>query len=167
MYSAASGWLMRSLNPEPFIVSMVQVATTLPVFLFALPAGAIADIVDRRKFLIVAEIVVTLLSALYAAVVAWPGDTIQPALVHVPDRRCRRFDGTGLPGHRSPARAKQDLHAAIAANSAGVNVSRAVGPALGGLIVARFGIAAPFWINAFSNLASIGAFVWWRPARAP
>src|ERR1700684_3172439 len=56
MYSAASGWLMTSLNPDPFIVSMVQVATTLPMFLFALPAGAIADIVDRRKFLIVVEI---------------------------------------------------------------------------------------------------------------
>jgi MFS family permease len=51
MYSAASGWLMTSLDPDPFIVSMVQAATTLPIFLFALPAGAIADIVDRRKFL--------------------------------------------------------------------------------------------------------------------
>ena len=43
MYSAASGWLMTDLNPDPFIVSMVQVATTLPMFLFALPAGALAQ----------------------------------------------------------------------------------------------------------------------------
>jgi MFS family permease len=53
MYSAASGWLMTSLNPDPFIVAMVQVATSLPLFLFAMPAGALADIVDRRRFLIV------------------------------------------------------------------------------------------------------------------
>ena len=46
MYSAASGWLMTSLNPDPFVVSMVQVATTLPLFLFALPAGALADVIE-------------------------------------------------------------------------------------------------------------------------
>src|SRR5262245_55508320 len=66
MYSAAAGCLMTSLNPDPLVVSMVQVATTLPVFLFALPAGALADIVDRRKFLIVAEIAITVVSAIFA-----------------------------------------------------------------------------------------------------
>ena len=50
MYNAASGWLMTSLNPHPLIVSLVQVATTLPIFLFAVPAGALADIVDKRRF---------------------------------------------------------------------------------------------------------------------
>src|SRR6266849_8083335 len=69
MYSAASGWLMTSLNPDPFIVSMVQVATTSPMFLFALPAGALADIVDKRKFLIAAEIAITAASAVFAAIV--------------------------------------------------------------------------------------------------
>src|SRR5260221_7043684 len=49
MYSAASGWLMTSLNPSPLIVSLVQVVTSLPYCLFALPAGALAYIVDRRK----------------------------------------------------------------------------------------------------------------------
>src|SRR5437868_2503915 len=72
MFSAASGWLMTSLNPDPFIVSLVQVATTLPMFLFALPAGALADIVDRRKFLIGAEIVYTAISIIFAAIV-WLG----------------------------------------------------------------------------------------------
>ena len=50
MYCAASGWLMTSLNPDPFIVAMVQVARSLPMFLFAMPAGALAYIVDRRRF---------------------------------------------------------------------------------------------------------------------
>src|SRR5256712_12174277 len=71
MSSAASGWLMTSLDPDPFIVSMVQVATTLPMFLFALPAGALADIVDRRKFLIAAEIAITVISAIFAAIVSF------------------------------------------------------------------------------------------------
>jgi MFS family permease len=69
MYNAASGWLMTSLNPDPLVVSMVQVATTLPMFLFAVPAGALADIVDKRKFLIIAEVVATAVSAIYAAIV--------------------------------------------------------------------------------------------------
>jgi MFS family permease len=168
MYSAASGWLMTSLDPDPFIVSMVQVATTLPLFLFALPAGALADIVDRRRFLIVAEILLTLLSAFYAGIVAFglatPGNLLLFTFL------------TGAAGAlTSPAWQtiipqlvpKADLQAAIAANSAGVNVSRAIGPALGGLIVARFGIAAPFWINAISNFGVIGALFWWRVPQGP
>jgi MFS family permease len=55
MYNAASGWLMTSLNPDPLAVSLVQAATTLPMFLFAVPAGALADIFDKRRFLIVVE----------------------------------------------------------------------------------------------------------------
>jgi len=70
MYNAASGWLMTSLNPEPLIVSLVQVATTLPIFLFAVPAGALADIVDKRRFLIIGEVAVTAVSAVFAAIVA-------------------------------------------------------------------------------------------------
>ena len=62
---------------------------------------------------------------------------------------------------------KRDLHPAVAANSAGINVSRALGPALGGIIVGAAGIAAPFWLNAISNLGIIGALLWWRaPQRA-
>src|SRR5579862_7356395 len=70
MYGAASGWLMTDLNPDPFVVSLVQVAASLPVFLVALPAGALTDIVDRRRFLIIAEIAITLLCAVFAAIVA-------------------------------------------------------------------------------------------------
>ena len=62
MYNAASGWLMTGLNPDPLIVSLVQVATTLPVFLLALPAGALADVFDRRRFLVVLEIAITIVS---------------------------------------------------------------------------------------------------------
>src|ERR1700722_19322823 len=54
--SASSGWLMTSLDSSPLIVAMVQVATSLPMFLLAIPAGALSDIVDRRKFLLAGEL---------------------------------------------------------------------------------------------------------------
>src|SRR5450631_606168 len=69
MYSVASGWLMTSLDPNAFIVSMVQVANSLPMFLFAIPAGALADIVNQRRFLIFGESSITILSAAFAALV--------------------------------------------------------------------------------------------------
>src|ERR1700688_4096880 len=58
MYSAASAWLMTTLDPNPVAVSLVQVATSLPTFLFALLAGALADIVDKRRLLIVVQMTV-------------------------------------------------------------------------------------------------------------
>jgi predicted MFS family arabinose efflux permease len=58
---------------------------------------------------------------------------------------------------------KDDLAPAVTANSIGFNLARAVGPALGGVVIGVFGIAAPFWLNAVSNLAVIGALLWWRP----
>src|SRR5277367_3394266 len=66
MYSAASGWLMTSLTPDPLIVALVQAASNLPIFLLALPAGAFADIFDKRKYLIVVESIYTVVSAVYA-----------------------------------------------------------------------------------------------------
>jgi MFS family permease len=69
MYSAASAWLMTSLNPDPLAVALVQTASTLPVFLFAIPAGALADIFDERRFLIVVEVLYTALCVAFAVVV--------------------------------------------------------------------------------------------------
>ncbi len=166
MYSAASGWLMTGLNPDPFIVSMVQVATTLPMFLFALPAGVLADIIDRRKLLIVAEILATAVSAIFAAIVSLHLATPSNLLLFV----FLIGAATALTGPAWQAIVpqlvpKRDLQSAVAANSVGFNVSRAAGPALGGVIIAALGIAAPFWLNALSNLGIIGALIWWRPAR--
>jgi MFS family permease len=71
MYSAAAAWLMTSLSTNPLMVSLVQVATSLPMFLFALPAGALADIVDKRRFLIVVEAATALASGMFAALVTF------------------------------------------------------------------------------------------------
>src|SRR5579862_4030877 len=70
MYSAASGWLMTSLDPSPLIVSLVQVANSLPLFLFALPAGALADMIDKRRLILGLEILTTVLSAVFALLVS-------------------------------------------------------------------------------------------------
>jgi predicted MFS family arabinose efflux permease len=164
MYSAASGWLMTGLNPDPLIVSLVQVATTLPIFLFAIPAGALADIVDMRRFLIVGELSIMIASTTFAAIVWFDLATPVNLLVFT-------FLEGAASALTSPAWQaavpklvpKQDLNPAVAANSVGINVSRAVGPALGGVMVAQMGIAAPFWFNAFSNAGVIGALLWWHP----
>ena len=62
---------------------------------------------------------------------------------------------------------KEDLAAGIAANSVGVNISRALGPALGGVAISAFGIVGPFWINGISNLGIVGALLWWRDTKRP
>jgi MFS family permease len=166
MYNAASGWLMVSLDPNPLVVSLVQVATSLPMFLFALPAGALADVFDKRRFLIALEGATTLVSAIFAALVGFGHVTPIQLLFFM------FLIGVGgaltAPAWQAivpdlvPA---QDLMPAVAANSVGINISRAVGPALAGTIIGLVGIAAPFWINAISNLGVIGALLWWRSPR--
>jgi MFS family permease len=70
MYNAATGWLMTTLDSDPVMVSLVQAATSLPMFLFALPAGALADIIDKRRLILVLEIAITAVSAVFAYFVA-------------------------------------------------------------------------------------------------
>jgi MFS family permease len=163
MSNAASGWLMTSLDPDPLIVSLVQVATTLPMFLLAIPAGALADIVDRRHFLIAVEAATTAVAALFAALV-WL-DLVTPLILLLSTFLIGVGSALTAPGWQAIVPQlvpKRDLAPAVAANSIGFNISRAIGPALAGSIIAGFGIAAPFWLNAISNIGVIGALCWWR-----
>jgi MFS family permease len=166
MYNLASGWLMMSLDSSPFIVSMVQVANTLPMFLFAIPAGALVDTVDRRRFLIFGESAVTVVSVVFASLV-WlhlitPSSLLLFSFVATIGSAITAPAWQAVVTQLVP---KADLPAAVAANSAGINVSRAVGPAVGGLVVNGLGIAAPFWLDAFSNVGVIAALIWWRAPR--
>jgi len=164
LYNAASGWLMTELDPDPFIVSLVQVADTLPLFLFALPAGALADLTDKRRFILVLEILTTVLCAVFAALVGLERVTPLSLLGFV-------FLVGTLGAVETPAWQaitpllvpKASLSSAIALNSIGVNISRVIGPALAGLIILSAGIAAPFWLNAVSNLGVIAVLLWWQP----
>jgi len=167
MYSAASGWLMTSLNPDPLIVALVQAANTLPICLFAIPAGALADIFDKRRFLIVVETLTTAVSAIYAAMVgfglATPGNLLLFTFL------VGAAGALTVPAWQAVVPLlvpRDDLPAGIAANSVGVNISRAIGPALGGVTISAFGIVAPFWINAISNLGIVGSLLWWRERKS-
>jgi MFS family permease len=167
MYNAASGWLMTSLSPDPLTVSLVQVASSLPMFLFALPAGAIADIVDKRRFLIASEIVLTVTAAISAALV-WL-ELVNPPVLLLFTFLLGAGAAFTAPSWQSIVPLlvpRQDLAAAVATNGVGVNISRAIGPALGGVVIGGLGIAAPFWVNALSNFAVIGALVWWHPPKS-
>lgn len=163
MSDTASGWLMTSLSVDPFSVSMVQVATSLPMFLFTVPAGALADIIDARRFLIINSIAIAALMAAFGSLVFLNLATPVSLLVTT-------FLLSGAWALNAPAWLaimpllvpKQELDGAIAANSIGYNISRAVGPALGGIVIVALGLAAPFWMFAAANLVAIAGLLWWR-----
>ena len=164
LYNAAAGWLMTSLDPDPLTVSLVQVADSLPLFLFALPAGALADLTDKRRFILVLEILTTILCAVFAALVAL--HRVNSALLLLFVFLVGTLGALETPAWQAitpllvpPA----SLSSAIALNSIGVNISRVIGPALAGMVILAAGIAAPFWLNAVSNLGVIAVILWWRP----
>jgi predicted MFS family arabinose efflux permease len=163
MYSLACGWLMTRLDPDPLTVSLVQVANTLPMFLFAIPAGTLVDIVNRRTLLIWGETAVTLTATAFAALVWF--HLITPVSLLVFTFLVGAASSVTAPAWQAVVPQlvpKSEMRAAIAANSVGINVSRALGPALGGVMAATLGIAAPFWFNGFSNVGVITALIRWR-----
>lgn len=167
MNDVGASWLMTSLAPSPLMVALVQTATTLPIFLFALPAGALADIVDRRRLLIRIQLFLMAAAASFAYLV-WRDQVAAPLLLTF-----TFLLGTGAafigPAWQAivPRLVPQaDLRSAIALNSVGINISRAIGPAIAGWVIAGTGIAAPFALNALSFLGVIAALFWWRPPPA-
>jgi MFS family permease len=164
MQNAAAGWLMTGLDPDPLVVSLVQVATSLPMFVFALPAGALADIVDRRRLLIVVQASVAVLVAGFGLLV-WLG-RVTPSLLLAFTFVAGTAAALIAPAWQSIVPQlvpRQHLQPAVALNSVGLNISRAVGPALAGIIIVAWGLAAPFWLNAISTVGVIAALIWWRP----
>jgi MFS family permease len=167
MYDTASGWLMTTLDVDPFEVSLVHAATMLPMFLFTLPAGAIADIVDPRRMIIAVSYAIAALMAVFAAVVSL--DFASPVLLLVTTFVLSAAWALNTPAWLSilPLLVpKPEIPGAIAAHGVGYNLGRTVGPALGGLLIIKFGLVAPFWIFVAANLGVIAALTWWRaPAR--
>jgi MFS family permease len=134
MYNASAGWLMTILDPHPLMVALVQVATSLPMFLFALPAGALADIIDKRRFILVLEILIAALSAIFAALVTT--DLVTPVTLLLFIFLTAVFSALEAPAWQAIVPKlvpKQDLGSAVNANSVGINISRysVVAPATG------------------------------------
>lgn len=164
MHDVSAGWLMTSLSPSPLFVALVQTATTLPVFLFALPAGALADIVNKRKLLVGVQLVMAG-TALALGYVVYHGD-ITPALLLLFTFILGIGTALAAPAWQAIVPGlvpRETLQQAVAINSVGINISRAIGPALGGFIIG-YSIALPFLINGLSFLLVVCALIWWRPA---
>jgi predicted MFS family arabinose efflux permease len=166
MFDTASGWLMTNLSADPLAISLVQAAVSLPLFLFTLPAGALADVIDARRLSIAVELGIAVVSAILAALVSLRLVTVSALLV------ATFLLGVGgalsSPAWQSITPLlvpRQDMDSAIAANSVGYNLSRAVGPALGGIVIAALGISLPFWLFWLSNVGIVAALLWWRPPR--
>jgi MFS family permease len=165
MQNVGASWLMTSLSPSPLVVSMVQAATSLPVFVLGLPAGALADIFPRRRLLLVSQW--WMLAAAAGLSVATLSRAISPEVLLAFTFALGIGSAMNGPAFQAvvtdivPA---SDLTAAVSLNSASFNLARAVGPALGGLIVAKAGAGATFLLNTFSFLAVIVVLYRWKPA---
>ncbi len=163
MQNTGAGWLMTILQPNALTVSLVQAATILPICLLALPAGALADIVDRCRFLILTQIGMLAAAALLAvltaigAIDAW----ILLALTFAVGVGSA-MNGPAWQAIIPDTVPRDDLGQAVALNSVSFNIARALGPALAGAIVAAFGAALAFALNAVSFLAPVQALAMWR-----
>jgi MFS family permease len=149
--NTASGWIMTDLAPSPIMVSLVQAAAQLPVFLLALPAGALADVMDRKRNLLLTNTFMLAVAGALAifAVLGHVDATVllvMTALLAV---------GAALSGPAWGATVqltvpRQDLPQALVLNSVGFNIARVAGPAVAGLILATAGATIAFGANAAS-----------------
>ncbi len=165
MQNVGAGWLMTQLTLNPFMVGLVQAAGALPVFLVILPAGALADMVDRRRFLLLTQGWMVVASATLGilTLTSCVGPWVLLLFTFLLGLGAVMNDPAWQAITPELVPAKQHA-SAVALNSAGFNVARAVGPALGGLIVAAVGCGTTFLLNAFSFLGVIlFLYRWKRP----
>lgn len=168
MHAVGAGWLMTQLAPSPLIVALVQAATMLPMFLLLLPAGALGDILDRRRLLIAAQ-GWSVVSALFLGLVTVAG-LISPATLLLFTLLLGIGTALATPSFQSLVPElvpRERLPGAVSLSSMGVNLARAAGPALAGVLISTAGVAAVFLVNAASFLLTIVVLVRWkREARA-
>jgi MFS family permease len=167
MTDVGQGWLLSSLTSSPLVVSLLLTAESLPFFLLGLPAGALADIVDRRRLLLVTQIAMAVVVGTLA--VATITGAVTPWMVLGLSFALGIATALNDPAWHSvvpellPA---DELAAGVTLNAVGVNVARSLGPALGGLIVALAGPGLVFVLDALSFLAVVAALLAWRRQRA-
>ena len=167
MQNVGAAWLMTSLAPSALQVALVQTATNLPVIMLGVPAGAFADLFDRRKLLLVTQGWMLAAAAILGVL----------TMAHLTGPRmllCLTFAlGLGATMNGPAWQAimpelvpRSELPAAIALNSVGFNLARAVGPALGGLVVGVLSPGAAFLLNAISFVAVLVVlYLWPRPPK--
>ncbi len=166
--SVGAAWMMTQLTDSATLIALVQASNTLPIMIFALISGALADIFDRKTLLLAAQLFMATISVLLA-VLTWQG-WITPILL----LSLTFLIGVGQAVYNPPWQAsmqdlvpRADLPAAVSLNSVGFNLMRSVGPAAGGIITAAFGAAAAFAVNAVSYIPLLGALLRWHPQTPP
>ncbi|MFZ0800374.1 MAG: MFS transporter [Terriglobales bacterium] len=163
MQNVGAGWLMTQMTMNPLMIGLVQGAGALPVFLVILPAGALADMVDRRRFLLLTQGWMVLASGTLGimTLTSCVGPWVLLLFTFLLGLGAVMNDPAWQAITPELVPAKQHA-SAVALNSAGFNVARAVGPALGGLIVAAVGCGSTFLLNAFSFLGVIVFLYRWK-----
>ncbi len=163
--AVGAGWMMAQLTPSHGLVALVQSSNTLPIMVFSLIAGALADNFNRRRIMIFAQLFMALVSAALA-VCGWLG-VLTPWLLLA----FTFLIGCGMALFNPSWQAsmgdivsRDDLPSAVSLNSMGFNMMRSLGPAIGGLIVAAAGAAAAFALNALSYVPLTLALARWKPA---
>jgi MFS family permease len=166
--AVGASWLMTSIAGTPDMVALVQASTTLPIMLFSLAAGAAADNFDRRRLMLASQIFTLLVSLGLAACVVL--DLITPWLLLAFTFLVgcgQALNGPAWQASVGDLVPRRDLPGAITINSAGYNLARSVGPAIGGLIVASLGAGVAFIVNALSNIGIIAVLYRWKPPETP
>ena len=166
LFTVGSSWLMTELDSSALMVSLVQTATMLPLFFFALPAGALGDVFDRRRSLLITQGFLILSSATFAYLVHRGQATVSLLLLFT------FFNGLGAAFSRPLMAAiipqlvdKSNLRTAVNLSSISFNLSRAIGPAVGGYLIIRYTLSLPYWVDAVSFL-TVWAYIWfWRDDR--
>jgi MFS family permease len=156
-------WLMGNLGGGAFEVSLLQTATTLPVFLLVLPSGGLGDIVDRRRLLIVSQSIM-LVGAGVLAILTF-ADATTPALLLLLTATVGCGNALAAPTFSAiqPELVTRDeVPKAALLNGASVNLARAIGPAIGGLLITSVGPAGNFTLNAVSFAGVIAGLAAWR-----
>lgn len=166
MNDVAAAWTMTSLSGSPAMVALVQTASTLPVFLLGVPSGALADIVDRRRFMMVTQFWAAGSATLLALAVV--SGAMNPTLLLV----LVFANGVGL-AMRWPVYSalipelvpRAQVPAAMALNGVAMNGSRVVGPIVAGLLIANLGTAWVFVLNAVLSVAAGLVLIGWKRER--
>ena len=167
MQNVGAVWLMGTLGGSAAQVALVQSAVTLPVFLTALPAGALADIVDRRRLLLCTQSWM-LLSAGALALLTYL-DQVTPGALLALVFSLGLGTAINMPAWQAiqpELVPRREFPQAVALGSASVNVGRAIGPAIGGVLVAVSGSEAVFALNAVSFFGIVLVLFTWRRERS-
>ncbi|MET0907934.1 MAG: MFS transporter [Ilumatobacteraceae bacterium] len=165
MQSVGAAWLVGDLGASSALIAMVQTATFLPVFLVGIPAGVLADVFDRRKLLIGAQSGM-MLAATAMAVMTFSG-SITTGVVLGLTFALGFGSALNIPAWQAiqpDLVPKEQFGQAVALGGMTYNVGRAIGPAIGGLVIASAGAGWVFAVNAISFAGTIAVLVVWRPS---